>query len=257
MLQFISIGSDPEVFVTYKKEVISAEGLIGGSKAEPREIEDGYCVQEDNVLLEYNIPVCYTKPDFVEAIHKGLTLGKLVLSKDYDISIIASNVMDPKWLQTPHAQEFGCDPDFNAHTESMNEKPNSQTNLRTAGGHIHIGYETTSIDSTLQLVKMCDLFLGVPSILMDSDSMRRLLYGKAGCFRFREYGFEYRTLSNYWLKSKDDTAWIYDQIKKMFEFVNHGGYGAVTEKDWSNIIMCINDSNTDLAIRICNKFSTL
>jgi hypothetical protein len=192
MLKFVSIGSDPEVFVrdVNRNEIISAEGLIGGSKSEPRELGGGYCVQEDNVLLEYNIPTCYTKSEFVEAIHVGLEHGRTVLRAHpfLDIEIIASNMMDEKWLQTPHAQEFGCDPDFNAHTESMNAKPDSHTNLRTAGGHVHIGYEDATIDSTVQLVKLCDLFLGVPSVILDKDMERRKLYGKAGCFRFKEYG---------------------------------------------------------------------
>jgi hypothetical protein len=46
---------------------------------------------------------------------------------------------------------------------------------------------------------MLDLRLAVPSLIWDKDKKRRLLYGKAGCFRPKPYGMEYRTLSNAWL----------------------------------------------------------
>jgi len=187
-LRLTSIGADPEVFLALDDEIISAEGIVGGTKADPREIEPGFCVQEHNVLLEYNIPACNSRKAFVSAIHHGLDLAAKAIDSKYEIKIIASHVMDDKWLQSEQAKEFGCSPDFDCYIEDENPRPNSQTNLRTAGGHVHIGFEDVSIDNALRLVKLCDLFLGVPSILMDSDNQRRSLYGKAGAFRFREYG---------------------------------------------------------------------
>lgn len=57
------------------------------------------------------------------------------------------------------------------------------------------------------------MFLGVPSIVLDDDKERRSLYGSAGSFRFKEYGIEYRTLSNFWLKNKDFMSWVFDQTQ--------------------------------------------
>lgn len=53
-------------------------------------------------------------------------------------------------------------------------------------------------------VPLIDLFCGIPSVLVDRDEnarFRRHLYGKAGECRLPKYGIEYRTLSNFWLKS--------------------------------------------------------
>jgi len=257
MYTFLSIGADPEVFVTKGSDVISGEGLIGGSKEFPRELEPGYCVQEDNILLEYNIPPCTSREEFIMAINKGLTLGKGVLPIGHDISIQASSIIDPKWLQTEHAQMFGCDPDYNAYTEDENPKPCSKTNLRTAGGHVHIAYEPTEIGTTLILVRLCDLFLGIPSIVIDTDSRRRELYGKAGAFRFKAYGFEYRTLSNFWLQTDDRIGMIYDQIIKMFDFFNRDLYEYMTERDWIEIIEAINSSDKIKAQKIIDQYHIL
>ena len=54
--------------------------------------------------------------------------------------------------------------------------------------HLHLGYENPNIDTSLMLVKYLDMYLGVPSVLRDTDSRRRSLYGKAGCFRLCRYG---------------------------------------------------------------------
>jgi hypothetical protein len=43
------------------------------------------------------------------------------------------------------------------------------------------------------------MFLGLWSVINDPDTRRRQLYGKAGAIRFKPYGIEYRTLSNFWL----------------------------------------------------------
>ena len=38
------------------------------------------------------------------------------------------------------------------------------------------------------MVKLLDIFLGIPSVIIDPDKKRRKLYGKAGAFRLTKYG---------------------------------------------------------------------
>ncbi len=47
--------------------------------------------------------------------------------------------------------------------------------------------------------------------MYDKDTERRGMYGKAGAFRPKPYGVEYRTLSNAWL-SNDERISIQSEI---------------------------------------------
>jgi len=147
-----------------------------------------------------------------------------------------------------------CDPDYCAHTEDFNKKPDATSNLRTAGGHVHIGMEPSDMDSVILFVKVFDLFLTVPSILLDKDDRRREMYGKAGAFRFQPWGFECRSLSNFWLKSDESIGWVYDQIVKMFDFVNNSKHIGV---DFNRIREAINTSNRDECEVICKEYNIL
>jgi hypothetical protein len=54
----------------------------------------------------------------------------------------------------------------------------------------------------LDTVKMLDLFVGIPAVLIEQGQtprLRRRMYGKAGSFRYTPYGLEYRVLSNFWM----------------------------------------------------------
>lgn len=193
----ITIGADPELFIINEKtkKVISSVGKIPGEKGNPYVADDmpaGFGLETDNILAEFNIPPVSDEASFVNNIEymKGY-IDKFVknLDPDYGIFCAASKTVDKSQLQSPQARLFGCDVDYNAYTEAPNPKPEgSRTNLRSAGFHIHIGYENPNIDTSVLLVKYLDMYLGVPSVIYDKDKRRRSLYGKAGCFRLTSYG---------------------------------------------------------------------
>ena len=64
----------------------------------------------------------------------------------------------------------------------------------------------------MAMLRYIDAIVGLPSILFDTDVERRNLYGKAGCFRLQKYGFEYRTLSSYWLDNPSRLKFIWLQV---------------------------------------------
>jgi len=105
----ITIGSDPEVFIENENEIVSAIGLVPGSKYDPHPISDeGHFIQTDNIALEYNIPPCNTEDEFVYHINFVKDyLEAIVVANGYKLSTKASGEINPVYLEHPDAQKFG------------------------------------------------------------------------------------------------------------------------------------------------------
>jgi len=220
------IGSDPEVFLKNASgKLISSIGKVGGTKAKPRPTLHG-SVQEDNVLLEFNSVPAETREEFVTN-HMAVMqdIHEIIKPLDLSISIQPTGVFDEDQLEDEQAKLAGCEPDYDAWHMCQNDPPDlSATNLRSGAGHLHIsvdylGDERCKFEAIrrAELVKACDIMCGIPSVLMDPDSTRRSLYGKAGCHRPKFKGtddpfngIEYRTLSNFWLQSEEYISWAYE-----------------------------------------------
>lgn len=215
-----TFGCDPELFVINEEGVyVSAEGLIPGDKQNPYKVPGG-AIQVDGMAAEFNIDPVTNYKDFSANINSVLRHLKAHLPKGYALMPIPSVEFSEKvWEETPDkAKELGCSPDFNAWTGSFNPPPKNveKPRLRCAGGHIHVGWtedaditEKAHILNCIELVKQFDWYLGAWSLRQDADAQRRSLYGSAGACRFKPYGVEYRTLSNFWLTSstKREAVW--------------------------------------------------
>ena len=240
----VSIGADPELFLKGSNgHFVSSIDKIGGTKHAPRPIDDlGNSVQEDNVAVEYNITPAKSRDAFIASNQKVLSyLSGYVKQLGLSFAQDAAAFFPDEELQDYRALTFGCEPDFNAWTERENNPPElteETRNLRSAGGHIHVGYVDPDFDKSNRLVKAMDVFLGCQSIKYDPDNLRRKLYGRPGACRYKPYGVEYRTLSNFWILSPDMQGWAYDQTHKAIDFLNNGG--DVSEKHAEVIARCIN-----------------
>lgn len=212
MNNLLRLGTDAEYFVAGSDGIVSAIDKIGGSKESPLIVPYGN-LQEDNVLAEFAIDPVSNRTDWVNNIrmvisnlrgHMGRHKLNLVCrsSHHYDKSKLLSF--------GPMAMELGCQPDFNVYTQQENEKPNALTTLRTAAAHIHFSYSAPTQDKTSNIIKALDYCLGVWSVLEDEDKDRRQLYGKAGSCRIKDYGGEYRTLGNFWLRNQEYMEYVYD-----------------------------------------------
>lgn len=245
----ITIGADPEVFVCDQHNtIISAIGHVGGSKEQPVPVVNG-AVQEDNVLAEYNISPARTSEEFV-AYNKSVLAQLRERIAPNDVVIRSSHIFEKRDLirSGRKALMFGCDPDFNAWTEQQNIPPSPLTTLRTAGGHIHVGYENSTKERNIEIIKNMDVLLGLPSVLLDDDSMRRNLYGAAGCFRHKHYGVEYRTLSNFWLQHTDLMSWAFKQAVRAAE------EDLIVHDDGTIIQEVINTSNKAMAEKMIHTY---
>jgi hypothetical protein len=254
----IKLGSDPEIFVENDKEIVSAEGLIPGTKYEPHPISDkGHCIQLDNIAMEFNIPACSSKEEYVENINYVKDhLAIIAEANGLRLSTKASAEINPIYLQTEQACTFGCEPDFNAYLEDVNPSPDSQTNLRCVGGHVHIGYPNPNDEHSLQIVKMFDMLVTLPALLIDKDERRRELYGKAGSFRFKDFGVECRQLSNFWIHSNELIEWVFEQTIKAVTMVLDGEAKELIDLYAEDVVTAINNNDKNFAKVTIEKINT-
>lgn len=258
-----TVGHDGELFLRDKVgNFVSAIGLIGGSKGAPIPVPHlgvGYGLQEDNVTVEFNIPACNSAASFVAACSNALSeVNRVAMGLGLEVAIQPSATFDDEQLAHPLAREGGCTPDMNAWSGKENPKPKlADTNLRSAGGHVHIGVQLPPI----MLARACDIWLGVPSVLVDKDSDRRSLYGKAGAFRVTPWGMEYRTLSNFWLASPERINWVFQAVSHIVQAVERecartGGPSAeFLMRQRALIETAINTGDENMASSIMNDYA--
>ncbi len=217
--KLLKVGADPELFVKKDGKVSSFAGVLGYNKIKKLETGEGCRLQEDNVLLEFDIDPCTSLKEFKGLMDNSINIcDRVAKEKGYELALgISSYNFTPKEIASfPNsAKEFGCSADMNALTGAFNPTPTPRQGLRTAGGHVHIGYTDllkTDNPAVIERSKykagvLCDYLMGLPSLLEDNDTLRRSLYGAAGAVRLKDYGIEYRTLSNYWIQDHCSKIW--------------------------------------------------
>lgn len=252
-----SLGCDPELFLADVNGRLKAScGLIGGTKEAPQPLDElgkGFAIQEDNVAVEFNIPASADQREFVGNVARAMKFIGDGVNSGLQLSIVnlsAASFPEDE-LTSPKAKEFGCDPDFNAWTGLRNPKPKAtDPNLRSCGGHVHVGYDKRT--APMYVIRCMDLFLGVPSVLMDKGELRKQLYGKAGAFRDKSYGVEYRTLSNFWVFDPRLTKWVWDSTEKALAAASaQFSIGEYREP----ILDAINNNDKNAAAFLANKFN--
>jgi hypothetical protein len=206
-------------------------------------------------MAEFCIPPATTSNEFYLGIQKALEYINGAIPKQLETIALPASHVDKKYLQTENAKLFGCEPDYNAWTHTVNNAPGTSTTLRTCGGHIHIGYDNPCEMLNLWIIMAMDLFIGVPSIIQETDNDRKTMYGKAGAFRHKPYGVEYRTISNYYLQDKKLTNWVFNNTKSAIDFVSGGGCNMFTADDKEQIVNTINYNKRESAIMLIDKYN--
>lgn len=89
--------------------------------------------------------------------------------------------------------------------------------------HIHVGCDGgMAVDEVISFVKYFDQYVVLPSILVDTDTRRRSLYGKAGCFRLTSYGCECRSLSSFMMSNDHLLSQVWDNTMSAIHHFNEG-----------------------------------
>lgn len=229
-----TFGADPEVFLKKNGKPASAYGILPGNKENPHKTVGG-AIQVDGMAAEFNIdPVPQT--DFESFNTRIIQQIRHIRKHAEGFTLNVSPVQDfsEEFLaaQPDEAKELGCDPDYNAYTLSPNPRPDGDRTFRTGAGHVHIGWgadipvdNEEHIEICANFVKILDATVGLFMTIIDNEPRRRELYGKAGAFRPKPYGVEYRTPSNVWIKNRDTRRVI-------FTLMNYAVFLATIKNIW-------------------------
>lgn len=234
-----TFGADPEIFLKKSGKPFSAYGVLEGTKESPFPVEAG-AYQVDGMAAEFNIqPTDYNSFETfnynIIKVMKQLSQAVKAVDKSITLNISPTQDFDEEFLkaQPEKATELGCDPDFNAYTLEENPVPDATKTFRTGAGHLHIGWgEDIPVDNEdhfkicADFVKNLDATVGLFMTVIDDDSRRRDLYGKAGAFRPKPYGVEYRTPSNVWIRNQEYRFFVWLLMNKAIANTSSGRLGA-------------------------------
>ena len=251
----ITVGCDPEFFIKVGDSIVASQGIIPGTKQEPEYI-DGGAIHRDNILGELAMIPAESEDEFVYNLDHVIQQAQDILSPiGGSMEWSPSAMVSDECLMHYEAMEFGCDPDIDCWSVRLTEPPDPLMagNLRSAGGHVHVGFEYVNEQDQINAARSMDFYLGLPSVLFDRDILRRNLYGKSGRFRFKPYGIEYRTLSNAWLNSEELKRWVFRQAIKAVSSRNE--LPEFTDDMVLELQRIINESDKDAAEQWVNKYN--
>lgn len=223
------IGCDPEAFLVNPSDntYFPAVDVIPGTKEKPHKIKGG-AVQVDGLAVEFNIDPAATLDEWMNNV-EGVVQELERMVQPYNLDFTPVALFQKKLLSgiAKDKLKLGCDPDWNAYEGELNPIPTPPDCLRTAAGHIHIGYsgiKQPGWDDQFELTKHLDACLFVPSMYWDSDNPRRQqFYGAVGSMRPKGYGIEYRVLSSKWVQDPLLWEFVYKQTKWATDyFFNEG-----------------------------------
>lgn len=267
----VMFGADPEFFFEKKGHVIGAEKVLPKEGVEivvDRLLKDDGTIEDvkkpiviiDGVQAEFNVIPATCRQTFsanlIQCFIKAKeSMGSGVTANFGQTVEITSEEM--KSL-SEKAQQFGCAPSKNAYSESkIAIKDASKYMYRSAGGHIHLGKVSQSAEVFTRredLVRMLDILVGNTCVLIDRDPgniERRKVYGRAGEYRLPKHGLEYRTLSNFWLRSYQLTSFVLALSRfAVCVTANKEASDAILARvDMKDIRRAINDNDFDLAYK--------
>lgn len=229
-----SFGSDPEVFLSLDEKIVNAVHVL--PPKENRISRGGTSVYHDNALAEMQVEPSHTAGEAVQNFRKAFSLLAESAPR-HRIALETSHWFPMHEVDDEISRTAGCNSEYCAYTLEQIFPPQDiirNTGFRTAGGHIHLGDNDLFHDgpSILHVVRMMDLFVGIPAVFLDQDPLqvfRRKVYGLAGSHRVPDHGLEYRCLGNFWLKSPQLVELVFDLTEFTVNFVENGGH----QKFWS------------------------
>jgi hypothetical protein len=154
-------------------------------------------------------------------------------------------------------KRLGCNPSLNVSEDVIPVNIDGlEYPYRSAGGHIHIDTGSNTKNEQLRkdaikFIKLMDVVVGNTCVLIDRDKgniTRRKVYGRAGEYRIKPYGLEYRTLSNFWLRSYPLYTFVFGLARYVMSLYLNGKTDEVLSLvDYKDIREAINKNDKKLA----------
>ena len=223
------VGADIEAFLIDKDfTFVPCVGILPGTKEHPHPIKglkSGFAMQEDNVMVEFNIPPASTYTQFYNHIYRAQAGVKEYLTnkypgKGYAFIHQSDALFNADQLTSEQAKTIGCEPDFDAYQGgAMRRDLPALSNWRGAGGHVHLGGDFQCPDFVAAL--FADLCIGVRCKLGNESGRRSLWYGKPGIYRPKPYGIEYRTPSSVWASHKSSIQNVGNCALRLAKWLTH------------------------------------
>lgn len=229
-----TIGCDAEgFFVSPDNKPVPVVGLLGGEKGNPLRFTGGG-ILEDCVAWEINPdPVKFTEGsrEFVNNITTCLNKVRARAAElDLKVDISSSKLFLKKDLKTEQAMVSGCSPSYDAWELVMLDAIDlTTTNHRFASGDLHIGFPEADAGrfNRINLIRIMDSIIGMNEIVRTKKTERNKYYGQAGVHRPTDYGVEYKSIGNFWLRSEDRMEWMFHVAEECLQRLR--GYADQTE----------------------------
>ena len=250
----LQFGSDPELFYEINGVMVPSTQVI---------INDTELVTKDGFQVELHPHKTHCRQlgaSFIgRCLKEASLLGKMVGAK---LSFkLAYRVDDKVWKKTNKATKmFGCHPTENAQEKNPKRVTGLREKFRAGGGHIHLGGLTEKEKRNLPtIIKIMDIVVGNTLVLLDRDKAnitRRKNYGRAGEYRPKPYGLEYRVPSNFWLKHYVLWSLASGQMRNAIAYYRLGLTDELFKRfDMRDIRNAINNNDYDLALNNFMKYT--
>lgn len=270
--QQINLGSDPEIFLSLGGKTIGSEKVIakeGLSTSGGKLIRDGVQIELNPSFSNCRQSCCYSISLCFKELSQNLRINHPNVILDF-APVVKVDKEEFKSLSA-ESQVFGCQPSTNIYQEDSKIKVNPKRYMkRSGGGHLHFstyGGNHAAISTPSRLVPVFDAILGNTCVLIDRDKSnveRRKVYGKSGEFRAKSTErIEYRTLSNFWLKSSQLASLVMGLGRMAIHLTEQSTDGndylkAIRETvSQDDIVKAINHNDFELAYKNFEKLTPI
>lgn len=261
---FLRLGCDPEFFIRQNGRVIGSEDVLGSGLMHIRG-----SVIKDGVQAEINPLATNCRETMIYNIRACLDMVAHAMGTDMSINTSVSVEIERNMFESlsEDCRKFGCKPSFNLDPEvpEVMLLNASDYMIRSAGGHIHLGGDSGETLAVLKnpklIMPLLDLIVGNTCVLLDRDEgniERRKHYGRAGEFRTPSYGIEYRTLSNFWLRSPVLASLVFGLARHAVDIAQSGMADKfMSLVDYQEVRQAIDNNDFELAKKNFEKIKAL